>query len=98
VAHGGCADKHRFLTELSSRANVVGGYHPLLTGVPDEVRQHPTFVVEVVFRKSQLDVVNTLTDLQQHVSSLIREFEPAFSWRYVDQRDLSETASRRDGA
>lgn len=71
-------DKHRFLTALSSRANVVGGYHPLLADIPEENRKHPHLVVQVLFRKSQLDVVDTLDLLQREVSAVVKEFEPAF--------------------
>lgn len=72
-------DKHRFLTELQSRAHVVAGYHPLLAEVTDdEARKHPHVVVEIVFRESGRDVVDTLDMLQREVRGLVREFEEAF--------------------
>lgn len=74
-------DKHRFLTELRSRAIVVAGLHPLIEEVPLEARVHPHLVVEVLFRKSGLDVIDTLEMLQREVSAVIQEFEPVFERR-----------------
>lgn len=76
-------DKHRYLTELTSEAHVVAGYHPLLDELPDDLekRKHPHLVVQVRFRDTGLDVVDTLEELQREVRGLIREFEPIFRQR-----------------
>lgn len=75
-------DKHRYLTELHSRAILVAGNHPELelARVPPELRKHPHLVVEILFRSPRLDVVDTLELLQREVSAVVQEFEPVLKF------------------
>lgn len=78
-------DKHRNMTGITSHGAIVSGDDPLLDDVvflrpEDRSADKQHFVVRVVVKDTNTDVVDALKLLQREVRALIKEFEPALKW------------------
>jgi hypothetical protein len=72
-------DKHRSVTELSSRSAFKGEIERLPDGTPAAI--HGNFEVQVFFRGTETDAVDTLQLLEREVRAAVELFKRGFKVR-----------------